>query len=123
MRASNIGYHTRLLSNNSTKVVGGSFGGAIDADTVERLTRSHFTVIVKPSGRAVFVDREGREVSLYLSVDPESTSIGALALQNYHIEKQRTDREASEQRAKEEREIEELMHGLPHSEIMKRLKS
>ena len=123
MRASNIGYHTRLISNNNTKVVGGSFGGAIDADTVERLTRSQFTVIVKHSGRAVFVDREGREVSLYLSVDPESTSVGALALQNYRTEKRRADLEASEQRAKEGREIEELMAGLSHAEIVERLKS
>lgn len=123
MRASNIGYHTRLISNNNTKVVGGSFGGAIDADTVERLTRNHFTVTVKPGGRTVFVDREGREVSLYLSVDPESTSVGALALQNYRTEKRRADLEASEQRAKEEREIEELMAGLSHAEIVERLKS
>ena len=122
MRASNIGYHTRLISNNNTKVVGGSFSGAIDADTVERLTRSNFTVTVKPSGRAVFIDREGREVSLYLSVDPESTSIGALAVKNYHTEKQRADREASERRAKEKHEIEELMNDLPHAEIVKRLK-
>lgn len=122
MRTKNISYHTRLESDNRIKVVGGSFMGAIDADTVERLTRNFFTVTVKSSGRAVFVDNQNREVSLYLSVDPESTNIGALAVKKYHTEKERADSKAAEQQARKEREIEKLMNGLTHAEIVKRLK-
>lgn len=75
----NIGYHTRLYSDNTKKIVGGSFGGEVSQDTVERLVRSHFKVIIKPSGAGCFVDRNGREVSLYISVDPLKTEIGKLA--------------------------------------------
>ena len=74
----NIGYHTRLYTDNTRKIVGGSFGGQIDAETVERLVNLHFEVFVKPSGRAVFVDQQGREVHLYLSVDPENTEKGKM---------------------------------------------
>lgn len=122
MTYKNIGYHTRLIGNNSRKLVGGSFGGAIDMETVERLTRSDFTVIVKPSGRAVFVDKQYREVSLYLSVDPESTSIGKAAIENYRAEKLRAAQEAAKRQAEEECEIEGLMYNLSHDEIVKRLK-
>ena len=93
----NIGYHTRLYSDNTVKVVGGSFGGRIDMETVERLTRL-FTVIVKPSGTAVFVDKNGREVRLYLSVDPDTTEIGKQALKDYRLEKERRDNEEREER-------------------------
>lgn len=79
----NIGYHTRLDGKNSVKVTGGSFGGSLDVETANRLVRSHFTVIVKPSGRPVFVDRGGREVSLYISVDPEITDKGIEAMSAY----------------------------------------
>lgn len=78
MRAS-IGYHTRLDSNNTVRVTGGSFGGGINQETVERLVNAHFQVKILSSGRGVFVDRQGREVSLYLSVDPLSTEAGQIA--------------------------------------------
>ena len=110
-------YHTRLDGENTKKVSGGSFGGAIDSETVERLVSARFTVTVKPSGRAVFVDREGREVSLYLSVDPGSTNAGALALQNYRIEKQRADREAADREEERKRVLGELTDGLTLEQI------
>jgi DNA-binding protein YbaB len=74
-----IGYHTRLSGQNTVKVCGGSFGGSIDLETVNRLVRHHFTVKARPSGSLVFVDREGREVSLYISIDPEITEAGKLS--------------------------------------------
>ena len=60
-----ISYHTRQVGTDR-KVVGGSFGGNIDTETVDRLVNAHFTVKVKPSGHAVFVDKQEREVGLYL---------------------------------------------------------
>lgn len=76
----NIGYHTRLHANNTVKVCGGSFGGSLDVATANRLVKSMFTVRVLNSGRPVFVDRMGREVSLYVSVDPQVTDLGKAAL-------------------------------------------
>lgn len=81
-----IGYHTRLENANSCKVTGGSFGGAIDQETVERLVNVHFSVRIKPSGRAVFVDKQDREVSLYITVDPLSTEKGKQALRDWRTE-------------------------------------
>lgn len=118
----NIGYHTRLYADHNVKVVGGSFGGSIDQETVERLTRL-FTVVVKPSGTPVFVDREGREVRLYLTVDPGATKVGKAALVE-HQEKKRIElARLREQEEADQREIEDLMDGLSHEEIIRRLKS
>lgn len=117
-----IGYHTRLDNNNTIKVVGGSFGGAIDMATVNRLVSSHFTVVVKNSGRPVFVDKQGREVSLYLNVDAGSTEKGARVLKEWRAEraKQLEDEECQAERNQEE--IDQLMEGLSHEEIIRRLR-
>lgn len=113
----NIGYHTRLDSNNTVKVVGGSFGGSIDQETIERLVKAHFKVIVKNSGFCVFVDREGREVNLYLSVDPENTQIGQEAIKAYkklkHLEEQK---ELDKMQT-----VEEIMSSMTADEILEKL--
>lgn len=115
--AKNIGYHTRSFANNTVKLTGGSFGGSLDIETANRLVKAMFTVTVKNSGRAVFVDRQGREVSLYISVDPESTEAGKLALME--------DRKVREQRQEVEAEkmarVQELIDGMSADELLKRL--
>lgn len=119
----NIGYHTRLYSDNKVKVSGGSFGGSVDMGTVERLVKSWFTVTVKPSGTAVFVDREGREVCLYISVDARETEAGKAALRDYR-EAQEKAWEAALERERIEHEqlkIESFLDGLSREEIIKRL--
>jgi hypothetical protein len=110
----NIGYHTRLISNNATKVCGGSFGGEVSADTVARLVKSHFDVAVKPSGAVVFVDKSGREVSLYLTVDPMTTDIGKVAKKEW-LAKRSAEQDESREK------IESLMAGLDDAEIIRRL--
>lgn len=112
-----IGYHTRLSNNNSVKVVGGSFGGGVDQDTIERLIKAHFKVIVKNSGRCVFVDREGREVSLYLAVDPEKTQLGQVAIKAH-----RKLKEAEQQKEVDKMlEVEELLSTMTAEEILGKL--
>ncbi|ASD51896.1 hypothetical protein JT318_gp11 [Pseudomonas phage PspYZU01] len=108
MTSRNICYHTRSYANNATKLTGGTFGGAIDADTVERLTKAWFTVRVKPSGRAVFVDRQGREVSLYLSVDPADTEAGKAALRAHGLEAQANAAREEERRRELDDELADL---------------
>jgi len=118
----NIGYHTRLYSDNSVKICDGSFGGSLDMDTVNRLVKSHFSVVVKPSGAAIFVDREGREVCLYIAVDAGATTEGIKALCAWRAERAKQlalDEELQESR---EQEIEDLMNGPSHEEIVRRLK-
>lgn len=121
MNNKNIGYHTRLADNNSVKIVGGSFGGQVDMDTVNRLVKSHFTVTIKNSGRAVFVDRTGREVSLYITVDPLSTVIGKKTKSKYQEEERK--RIIIQQKIDDDNKnkIEELMDGLSMEEIIERL--
>ncbi len=83
MAHKSIGYHTRSRVDNSIKFTGGSFGGEFDQLTINRLTRAHFKVIVKGSGTPVFVDRNGRECWLYVTVDPGTTEVGKEALAEY----------------------------------------
>jgi hypothetical protein len=70
---------------------------------VDRLVNCHFSVFIKASGRPVFVDGQGREVSLYLSIDPGMT-VGREAIAKHA--------QASEQRenspGKEKREAAEV---------------
>ena len=123
MNSKNIGYHTRLYADNTVKVVGGSFGGSVDADTVARLVKSHFTVIVKPSGTCVFVDKAGREVSLYVSVDARETGAGKEALKQHYAEQQKLWEKAQAEEQQASEEIDSLMGGLSHEEIVRRLKN
>lgn len=112
-----IGYHTRLENHNGTKLVGGCFGGAFDMETVNRLIKSQFTVIIKPSGTPVFVDKEGRQVTLYVTVDPFSTDAGKLAKAEYARERARLQETEEEK----ERQINDLMGSLSNDEIIRRL--
>jgi hypothetical protein len=115
----NIGYHTRSV-NNDEKVIGGSFGGRIDQETVERLTR-FFTVTVMPSGTPVFVDDRGRRVRLYLTVDPSKTEKGKAALAAWRKEKI-AEKEAAEKLAEAQNEhLAHLLSRLSYEEAVRRL--
>lgn len=117
----NIGYHTRLISDNTKKICGGSFGGEVSIETANRLVNAMFSVVVTPSGTARFVDREGREVSLYMSVDPSATDKGKVAMAKYHADKKIKDA-VEEARCKDNQDtIESLMEGLSDEEIIARL--
>jgi hypothetical protein len=116
----NIGYHTRLWSNNVVKVVGGSFGGQIDMETVNRLANL-FTVTVSNSGNPVFVDREGREVRLYISVDADKTIVGQEALAAWREDRRVQEQGDQERLEQEAEEVDRLMGGLTHDEIVRRL--
>jgi hypothetical protein len=118
MTHKNIGYHTRLYSDNTVKVVGGSFLGQLDSETINRLVNSHFDVVVKNSGTCVFVDRNGQEVSLYLTVDPSKTDKGVIAILEWQKEK---EKEQAKEDAKQA-EIDEIMLRMSNDEILKRLR-
>lgn len=117
----NIAYQTRLDSDNTRKICGGSFGGEVSIETANRLVNAHLTVRVKDSGRAVFVDREGREVALYISVDPEITDKGKAAMAQYRAEKKLKDAVAQKREQEYQDKIESLMDGLSTEEIIERL--
>ena len=117
----NIGYHTRLYSNNASKVVGGSFGGSLDMETVNRLVNSQFSVVVKHSGNLVLVDRDGREVNLYLSVDIASTDKGAQAIKDWRAKRAQEASQEEERCEREQEEIKQLLQGLSHEDIVSRL--
>ena len=117
MNNKSIGYHTRLSGQDSVKVMGGSFGGPFGMETVERLVKHHFKVEVRPSGRPIFVDREGRRVMLYVTVDPETTEAGKAALAQYRAEQRRLGLDA-ESKA---RRVQQLMEELDDDEIIRRL--
>ncbi len=115
-----IGYHTRLNLNSSVKVVGGSFGGDISLDTANRLLSGHgYTVVIKPSGTPVFVDKEGNQDSLYFTIDPASTEMGKKALQEY------SQNQSAERQLEEEKqvEIDHILSSMSNDEILKLLKT
>lgn len=111
-----ITYHTRLDSDSKVKVCGGSHQGTYDQETVERLASS-FAVVIKPSGRVVFVDSADREVNLHIRVHPEDTRVGKTALAAARLE---SEARRKKQRALENR-LTELLNGLDTEEAIKRL--
>lgn len=128
MTSKNIGYHTRQWGNDSVKTTGGSFGksgetdNSISQQTIERLVKSHFTVTVKPSGTPVFVDKEGREVNLYISVDARNTEAGKAALKAWNAANAKAWAAGEEAERIAQDEIDSLMENLSHEEIINRLK-
>ncbi len=121
MSHKNIGYHTRLYADNTVKVAGGSFGGSIDMETVNRLVRM-FTVVVKPSGTPVLVDQEGREVRLYLSVDVVDTEAGKAALIAWRAQREAQEHMRQEQQETEDAEIANLIGAIGYDEAVRRLR-
>jgi len=117
----NIGWHTRSYQDNTQKLSGGSFGGDFSLQTVERLTKVFFTVRIRPGGFATFVDRSGRDVSLYFKVDPESTTLGQEARAKWNVEQLSLMAAREKLEAEQRREVEDLMDGLSHEEIVRRL--
>lgn len=117
----NICFHTRLQGTDQ-KTTGGTFRGSIDQETVERLAKAWFTVEVTPTGRPVFVDKQGRRVSAYVYIDPADTEIGRKALNDWRAEKNARQRELEKQEAAQQAELEELMDGMTHEEIIRKLK-
>ncbi|UTC28513.1 hypothetical protein GURKE_05110 [Brevundimonas phage vB_BpoS-Gurke] len=113
----NIGYHTRLRKNHTVKAAGGCFGGDFGMETANRLVKHHFTVTMTPSGRPVFVDRQGREVTLYMTVDPETTEAGKAAMADYR----RAQAAAQKVEDEKARRVEELMDTMSNDEIIQRL--
>lgn len=120
----NICYHTRAANGEDVgqKIVGGSFGGAIDQETVERITRL-FSVKIRPSGTPVFIDDKGREVNLYFSIDPKNTEKGKNAIREYNHEQSRLWEEEKAKIEKQEDEIKDLLSNLTHEEIIQKLSS
>ena len=114
-----IGYHTRKRGEDSSKVTGGSFGGAIDIETINRLVNTHkFKVEIAPTGFATFVDSSGRKVALYLTVDPLSTDIGKVAL-SVHREAQRIAQAAEDEKAQQ---VQNLLTNYSNDELLALLK-
>lgn len=117
-----ISYHTRRDDDSTVKVVGGSFTGKIDEKTVDRLVVSLFNVTIKNSGRAVFVDSQGRQVQLYLAVDPSETDLGKAALSAWSAQRAADAASAEEKALADADEVAKAMEGLSHAQIIERLR-
>lgn len=116
-----ICYHTRLSGKDSVKVCGGSFGGQVDMETVEQLVKNQFTVVIKNSGHAVFVDKEGREVNLYINIDPLSTKVGKDSKAKHNKEtSERIERDKKIEAEKRSR-LEAIMENMTNEEIIEKL--
>lgn len=116
-----ICFHTRLQGTDQ-KTTGGTFGGSIDQETVERLAKAWFTVEVSSTGRPVFIDRQGRKVSAYIYIDPADTEVGKKALVEWRAEKAVKQRDLEKQEAAQQAELDDLMDGMTHEEIVRRLR-
>ena len=104
------------MSATSVWEAASSFGGAVDADTIERLVDRHFKVKITDKGAVYFEDRNGKIVHLYIRVNPAHVKQGVQLAKAWR----------TEQRAKEElmqQEIDMLMDGMTQEEILDRLRN
>lgn len=116
-----IHYHTSLY-HSTNPARSAAFVGDFDELTVNRLVNALFTVTVKPAGVPVFVDVEGREVYLYVSVDPCKTEAGKEALLVYQQEREKREKEARKLQEAQEDEIESLIAGMSREDLLARLR-
>ncbi|MNI48182.1 hypothetical protein D3C85_1183080 [compost metagenome] len=65
----------------------------------------------------VFVDKEGREVTLYITVDPFATDAGKVAQAEYLKEQEKLQQVERDKSAR----IDELLSGMSNDEILQRL--
>jgi hypothetical protein len=111
-------YYTRLHSNENIWFEGGPLGD-IDSATIDRLVEARFTVGISSTGQAVFVDRTGKDVALWITVAPEKTSQGKEAMELWRANKERREAEAARQRE----EITRTLNALTPDEALRRLKT
>jgi len=121
MRHQTVCYHTRDSRDNTKKLNGGTFTKASTLDeTINRLA-STFTVEFTATGRAVFVDKQGRAVDLYVSVHPEFTTTGIEAIKAYRVRRDQERAEAAKRAHHEQAELDAALNGLSHAEAIRRL--
>lgn len=121
MTSKNIGWHTRSWTDG-TKIQGGSFGGDLSLETANRLIKYYFEVEITNTGTPVFVDKRGRRVWLYTSVDAASTEKGRAALRAWQALRNAADAANEALTEQQDAEIAELIGGLSHEEAVRRLK-
>lgn len=92
-------------------------------ETVNRLVNNNFTVSIRPSGSPVFADKEGRNVNLYLYIDPDETEKGKTTRLSYELAKEQERERQCELEKHQQEEIENLTASLSHEEIIRRLKA
>lgn len=114
-----IGYQLREYGNDNNKLVGGSFGGGIDLETIDRLVNAHLDVITLPSGNLCFVDKQGRKVTLKINVDPIFTAKGKAVQTANAAELMQSCAKAQDLQQK----VDDLMQGLSWEEIIRKLEA
>lgn len=100
----------------------GSFGGSLDMDTVDRLVNRQLSVEIQPSGRACFVDREGRKVALWVNADPDITEKGKQARAEWALLERRKAEEQKKLQEELDNELEELVDRIGAEEVLKWLR-
>lgn len=86
--------HTR--GQNGEKYSGGTWYCDGDLNqAADQLTASH-DIIVTNSGRVSFVDKNGRMISIYLTIDPAETEKGKRVLKEHNEKKRREEKERQE---------------------------
>lgn len=110
--SNNIAYHTRLYGDQSKVCAEGVFGGCVDMTTAQRLVNAHFTVAVRKSGTPVFVDKQGREVSLYFTIAARDTPQGQVALKRFRDAQESAQKAQEIQDDVDDAEIEHLIKSL-----------
>lgn len=86
-------YHTR--DSKGIKLTGGMLHAENHDEAAERATLG-LEVKISRSGRPMFCNKQGREVSLYLSVHPEHTAKGQKAIVEYRAERDRRYQEEAQ---------------------------
>lgn len=117
-----VGYHTRAYLDTTQKISGGFFRGGLDAKTIGNLINAYFDVKIMSGGRAVFVDKNGRPVFLYITVDPSMTAKGKELIAANQAAQRSLAQALQAQEIREREELEDVMQGLSHAEIIKRLR-
>ena len=113
-------FHLRRVSDN-VKVVGGTVPkSCATLDEAAEWLSEGAPVVVSNTGSVQFT-YGSTPVYAYLSVDPSETDIVKEALRQWRVDKRNREDAEAERNADFEREIEDLMDGLSHEEIVRRL--
>lgn len=101
-----IVYHTRL-DGKDIKLSSGTLQGECDKETINSLVNKLFSVKILASGRAVFVDGDGRNVMLYVTIDPLTTDKGKAAKKEHE--------EINAAQNKKDQELQDLVDNMINS--------
>jgi hypothetical protein len=112
-------YHTRCYRSGS-KLSGGTIHADNYQDAIEKISRM-FQVAMTPTGNLYYIDKQNRDVYLYISIHPEYTINGIEQVKSIRAERTKRQQIAYTEEERKRVQLESILDGISIDEAIEKL--